>query len=88
MRTVKNNYLFICHFKTVRDSLKIPTVLNLRLKKQCVFILNFFFKNKGALLKKQKAKILNIFVTEKAIAEIQTVLKSVCQGLYSMNFGR
>ncbi len=72
MRTVKNNNHFICHFKTVRDSLKIPTVLNLRLKKQCVFILKInFFKNKGALLKNQKSKILNIFVTEKAIAEIK-----------------
>ena len=42
----------------------------------------------GALLKKLKTKNLNIFVSEKAIAESQTVLKTVRQGLYSLKFGR
>ena len=49
-----NIYHFICHFKMVRISSKIPTVLNLRLKKQLVFSKKYFSKSKGALLKKPK----------------------------------
>ena len=73
-----NNYHFICHFKMVRISSKIPTVLNLRLKKAtCFFQKVFFSKSKGALLKKTKNLKLKFLRNGKSYRRNKTVLKSV-----------